>query len=478
MPKGVKLRKDQEPLYFVGIDGTGAVDTVVWGHVWNSLFRWRNLLWELNKVSGSNRREDTSHSELPVRRLVRNHRRFKGGKVVKTVPFADTVILPHGGDGGGGSKATGLDPLWPGPDASDNDAQIDAACRFMQTFILSPSADKSTSALNDAGQGVTADVVYISSHGTFSGRMTGDVFAAEPIFSPGAIAGVGGRFRGPKWVLLSNCSTLSPFSHDSWLKVMGGATPLRGLVGFQSLCPGPNSSASVFLSFAHRLARGKTLIEAWSETLRKRGLANAWVVLCHEAAKDDTIIRWNAGTLTPIPSASKILFFDEANPTGKEVKPTPPPFEVFWSKAGTRITSANQGAAANKLGQGDRVVITVKPEAPATKFSDGDEIRITLVYIRTDYPQKLDVTKIFEIEGNPGVDAVTTDDLNPSSPGGDDSWKLKVKDDPAEVKLELKCRNDGLVDIKAGNYPFWLRVRSPSGTRHDFVSDGSIIIEK
>lgn len=478
MPKGVKLKPDQKPLFYVGIEGTGAVDTVAWGHAWNSLFGWRNLLWELKHVPGSNRREDAAHPELPIRRLVRGHKRFRGGKVVSTTNFADTCILAHGGDGGGGSKATGLDPLWPGPASTDNSTQIDAACKFMQTFVLSPSADKASSSLNDTSQGVTADVVYISSHGTSSGRMTGEIFFADPIFDLGATAGVGGLFKGPKWLLLSNCSTLSSFSHDNWLKVMSGPTPLRGLVGFQSLCPGPNSSAGVFLSFARRLARGKTVIEAWAETLQAHGLKDVWVVLCHEAAKDDTIIKWNAGTLTPIPATSKILFFEEANPAGVEVKPTPDPFEVFWSKGGTRITSANQGTAANKLEQKDTVVITVKPQPPATKFADKDQIQVTLVYIRTDYPQNLDVGKIFEVKSHTGLDSVTTANLNPASPGGDDSWRLKVKGDPPQVTLTLRCRDDGLVDIKHGNYPFWLRVRLPSGTRHDFVTNGSIIIKK
>src|SRR5262249_57558681 len=113
--------------------------------------------------------------------------------------FADTCILPEGENG------KGVDPLWPGPDEAANDAKIRGAGTVTQTFILSPGADSATSALNDTGQGVTADVVYISSHRGSSANILTAHF--RPIFDVAQAASAGRQFAGPPWLLLSTCNT-------------------------------------------------------------------------------------------------------------------------------------------------------------------------------------------------------------------------------------------------------------------------------
>jgi hypothetical protein len=143
--------------------------------------------------------------------------------------------LPQGADG------KGLDPLWDGADADSNVDEMNGADEFMQTFILNPSADNSSSSLNDRGDGVTADLMYISSHGLGGGEMIGEQSIAGNLFALAAVASQGKQFAGVEWILLSNCSTLNPVSHEFWLKLMTGSSPLRGIVGFQNSCQRPRA---------------------------------------------------------------------------------------------------------------------------------------------------------------------------------------------------------------------------------------------
>jgi hypothetical protein len=462
MANSVKLKPNQPARRYIGIDVTKALDTIAWGHIWNATFGWRNLLWELDRDSAdSQARVDKAHPKIPIRRLIRTR---------KKSTFADSCIMPQGIDGSGST-------------ATLTDADIDAACNFMHTFILSPGADKAKSELNDTGSGVVADIVYLSSHGLFTGDMFGTGSFLTNLFEPSKIANSGGQFSGPSWLILSNCSTLDPSTHGDWLKLMTGSNPLRGIVGFQHACPLEGGSVDFVGAFVRRLALGKTFLQAWNQAVTTIVSGDNWIVVCHENAKDDTIADWNANKLKAIPATSKVLMFDKSNLAGKQVVIPSDPFEAFWSKGGTRITAVNKGDLANRLQAGDTVVVTIRPPTPApatpppppATFTSGNVIAITLVYIRTDYPQNIDVTKMFSVVGQTGASAPTTADLNPSSPGGDDSWKLVVTGTPTEVTLTLRCTD--LSMLHDSGMPLWLRV--DIGTqKHDFIRNGSIVEKK
>lgn len=462
MAKSIKLRPDQPVRRFVGIDVTKALDTVAWGHMWNATFGWKNLLWELDINPADNQmRVDKAHPQMPIRRLVRTH---------KGTTYADTIIMPQGIDGGGASGTL-------------TDADIAAACSFMHTFILSPGVEKAKSELNDTGAGAVADIVYLSSHGLSSGDMFGTGGFLLRLFELSRIASTGAQFSGPGWLILSNCSTLSPFSHGDWLKLMTGPNPLRGIAGFQHSCPLEGGSAEFSTLFINKLAAGKTFLQAWNEAVTSKVGGNAWIVVCHENAKGDTIADWNSNKLSAITSTSRVFMFDKDNLTGQQVVQAVDPFEAFWSKGATRVTADNRNSAANRLKVGDTVTITIRPPAaspttpppPPPTFSAGTIISITLVYIRTDYHQSIDVTKMFTVTGQTGASAPTTANLNPSSPGGDDSWRLTVTGTPTEVSLTLKCTD--LSMLHDSGMPLWLRV-SIGALNHDFIRNGSIIEEK
>lgn len=231
---------------------------------------------------------------------------------------------------------------------------------------------------------------------------------------------------------------------------------------------------------------GKTILEAWSGACTKHAIPDRWVVLCHENAKDDTIADWNAGTLKPIaPSSSKVFMFNKANPGGTLVVPTPDPFEVFWSKGTAKISVANRNDPANRIANKDTVSITVKPPSTAV-FPTGTTITITLIYIRVNYLQAINVNKMFIIKRQSGASAPTTAKLNSERPSsspddGDDSWILKVTGTPAEVTLDLECVDLDLSKHGQHNVPYWLRVKveSPSSlpVKFDFTRNGSILLK-
>jgi hypothetical protein len=423
MAKSIKLKPDQPPRRYVGIDVTKALDTIAWGNLWRVTFGWQNLLLELDPDPADatgNTRIDKAHPKVPIKRLVRS----RGAST-----FADTCLMPEGVDG------SGPDPAFPVVDMAD-------ALLFMNKFILNPGADKTKSELNDSGSGVGADIILLSSHGLFSGDMFGTGLPLINMFEPANMAGKLLKFAGPGWLLLANCSTLNPATHADWLDLMSGPTPLRGIVGFQHGCPLEGGSVDLLAAFINRLALGKTFVTAWKEAVTAIVDPKNWIVLCQRDAKDDNIADWNDNSLKPITPGAPVLLFDNSN-NGTTVTPRPDPFEAFWSKGGTRITVANRRDPANRLRKGDTVVITVEPPTsaapPPATFTAGTLITITLIYIRPDYNQAIDITKMFKVTGQTGAAGPpATAKLNATNPGKD-SWKLTVAGTPTEVTLILEC---------------------------------------
>lgn len=448
-PKSVKLKEGQPIRRFVGIDVTDAVDTVAFGHMWNATFGWRNLLWDLDVDPADNqKRVDKAHPKLPVKRLKRTH----GGST-----FADTCLMPQGIDG------------LQGPDLNLRDAV--ANNEFMHSFILSPTVDHAKSELNASGSGTVADVVFISSHGYKDGEMAGATSMLSRLFRPAASAFLGAKFNGPAWVFLSNCSTLDPSAQDDWLTLMSGPNPLRGIVGFQDKCPLADGSVDFVGVFISELAKGASIRTAWKTAVSNIVNPNNWVVLCHNSAKDDTIADINDGTVGRISAFSPILLFDNAHLAGFPLVPQPDPFEAFWSLGGVKVTPANQFDPGRVLGKGDTVTITVRPPA-GTPLAAGQKIVITLVYIRFDYVQNVNVDALFEVVGQTGASPPGRANVNHKSPDGPDSWTLPVVGSPPEVVLTLRCRDLSSLHDRA--QPLTLQV-SIGSLKFDFHRNGKII---
>jgi hypothetical protein len=303
--------------------------------------------------------------------------------------------------------------------------------------------------------------------------MFGGATILTPLFVP-AKAAKTGDFAIPGWIILSNCSTLDPSTHGDWLKLMGGKVPLRGIVGFQHGCPTAQGSVSYVGVFLQLLAANKTFLEAWRTAVTQKVDAKNWVVLCHREAQSDTISDWNAGKLKPIAPGSDLLFFEDSN-SGTVITPPQDPYEAFWSTGGRQIKAEDLSDPALFLKKGDTVTITVKAQPPATTFTDKTRLQITLIYIRPDYPQNIDITKMFDVVSANGMtaDSPATADLNNKSPGGDDSWQFVVSGTPAQVVLTLKCKDLSMLQHQNDPVFMYLRV-TIAGTSTDFRRNGGI----
>ncbi|VTR92929.1 unnamed protein product [Gemmata massiliana] len=470
MPPSFHLRPGQPKRYYVGIDVTKTLDTVAVGHLWYQKFGWENLVWKLKRDGAdSQRRVDSAHKLLPIRRLQRS---FKGQQ------YADTCILPAGDDG------HGLDKLWPGKTGTDNLTEINDNCVFMQTFVTCPTVDAAAASLNDKGVGLIADVLYLSSHGSHSANMFGDVYS-DSVFDVSLAAQNKRFFHGVGWLLLSNCYTLSPPAHGDWLKLLNPtvATPanwrrLRGMVGFhEGTCPLAEGSVNVFSNFIDRLANGNTFVVAWREAMRAHGYKDRWGVVCNSKAVDDKIAVWNDDKLDPIgPGDNSYLLFTEGNLGGAPLVPAvDDPFEAFWAKNGVRITRENMNEGNNPLRVGDKVTITVQNTGATPNIPANTDISITLFFVRPDYPFKVvDVVKQFVVLGQTAATAPTISQTNIASKGSD-TWSMKTTAATPSVVLSLKCAD--LSDVTHAGLPFNFRVKLGTQT-HDFIRNGNIIVVK
>jgi len=445
-PDDVKVKPSQVVHRYIGIDVTQAIDTIAFGHLWNEKFGWFNLLWELDKDSAystSQLRIDKAHLKMPIKRMSRT----KGGQT-----FTDTVLMPMGIDGKSDPSLTSTD--------------LDSFMKFMQTFVLEPSADKSSSELNDTGKGVVADLLYLSSHGFHSGTSVAPDLITE-LFNPARAASVA-PFAIPGWLVLSNCGTLDTPSHAHWEPLMRGSTPLRGIVGFQDTCPPEIPSADFVAMFIDQLSKKQNIVDAWNNAVSTKWNSDNWAALCHTEARNDTVSDWNSNKLPSVSPSSSILLCNKANPKGTALTPVPDPYPAFWSKGGTRVSTSNMNDPANRWEVNQEATITIQPQPPATQFADQTKINVTLIFIRPDYPQNIDVNKLFSVTGQAGIAAPSTDNLNPQSPGGDDSYKLVITGTPKEVTLTLKA-----LDFSSLKENGWIRLRIEiSGATTDFTNSG------
>lgn len=451
-------------IHYVGVDVTDAIDTVAFGHMWNSTFKWRNLLSVLGgHPTATQHRIDFDHPKLPIARVSFAHQ----GK-----QLADTCVMPQGID------ARGTSPLWSGRTRRENLADINDACRFMQSFIMSPGTDGR--GINDQGRGDVAELVYVSSHGFSYGDAKGEVHEAEPIFSLSRATADPQKprqFFGPKWLILANCSMLSSSTHEDWLKVMSGPNPLRGVVGYNNSSPGPAASVNIAAAFIKRLAAGMPFKDAWAQTISNFGLPQNWVVLCHEQAAGDTVAKWEAGRLEAIPAGgANILLFDEGNQNGFKVRPNKDPFTVTWTTENDdKVTPAVRLNPSMQLAEGQTYTIEVDPPAGQT-FKAGDVVKVTLIYVRPNYKDYVvDVRKIFKTDPRINSSLTGFSKRNREAPGtAPDTWEVTVQQNGLNAFIELECVN---LSQTTRGYDFWLRVEIPGRGPHDFVQNASIIIK-
>lgn len=481
-------------LFYVTIDGTRAIDSLAIGELWTG-FGWQNLLDGLRKgTSDPQRRVDTAHPHLPIRHVAEKQI-LPGGRAGST--FRDTVLMPEGIDG------NGVDPgNWPSATAVGNSLQINDANTFVQGFILSPSCDVATSKL---GSGTRfADLVYVSSHGVRTGDMFGTasdtIDEVDPFFilakAAAQAAASGAGFAGVKWLILSNCNTLVSETHNDWLMLMAASPGFRGILGYQGTSVAADKSSAADVRFVTHVQTGLSLRAAWRQANIDSGMTGQWVVMCRDPAKDDTVSQWNNGKLPPVVATSAITLFDESRQAGVPVVRRSDPFGVFWSTiaggAATKITPLNRYDPGNKIAPSTaapagQISITVTSAPAVPSFTAGTVIEVTLIFVREDYPEPIDINRMFTVVSTGGVSpAVQTLHRNdnrklgtpPAIDPGDDTWKMTVPATAATVTLTLRI--DRLfLGQQHHNLPFWLRASftPPGGPQvgpYDFIHDAAV----
>jgi hypothetical protein len=478
----VNIRPPAQPLFYVTIDGTSAIDSVALGQLWQG-FGWKNLLFDWTAAPGdAKRRVDTAHPTLPIK-FMRETQSFTKGP---GQTFADICIMPEGVDGSGVDAGN-----WPSTDKTHNDVQMNAANGFIQGFVMSPRADSTTGAQKLGSGSRVADLVYLSSHGVRTGDMFGEasnsIDEVDPFFILAKAAGQAQKFDGIKWLILSNCNTLVTETHNDWLILMNANTSFRGILGYHGTSVAADASSGADVSFVKQLKTGKSIRAAWRAANTAWGMTDKWVILCHDEAKDDNIQDWNDGKLPPVSfSPSKVLLFDEANQGGVPVVTTQDPFAVFWSKtitgAPVKITPANRYDKGKKIQNGDTLSITVVSAPAAATFSAGTKIELTLVLVREDYGVPIDISKMFSINavggasGGVGISSViATKTLKQI-----DTWTLTVVGAPTSVILSLTAKDLGFGGTHH-NLPLWLKCQfTPTGgggvPRFDFIHDAAIYL--
>ena len=491
-----KVKARSVGLFYVTIDGTRAINSVAFGQLWSGEgIGWQNLLDGLRAdTSDPDRRVDHAHPQLPIHHVT-EQQNFPGGRSGNT--FGDTVLMPEGVDG------QGVDPgNWPSTTSVGNSTQINDANKFVQDFIVVPQCDVATSSLGSGAR--FADLVYVSSHGV----RTGDMFGAasdlinevDPFFilakaaAETAASGIG--FVGVRWLILSNCNTLVGETHNDWLILMDSSPQFRGILGYQGPSVAADKSSAADVRFVGHVKAGQSLRAAWRQANVDSGMTSQWVVICRDPAKNDTISQWNSGTLPPVLATSRITLFDEAHQAGVPVVPHPDPFGAFWSViaggVATKITPLNRYNPGNKITPSTaasvaQISITVTSAPAVPSFPAGTVIEVTLIFVREDYPEPIDIIHMFTVVGTSGISpAVQTlhrnDDRKLGNPPridpGDDTWKMTVPATAATVTLTLRI--DRLfLGRQHHNLPFWLRASftPPGGPQvgpFDFIHDAAV----
>lgn len=364
----VKLAPRQ--LYYIAIDGTVAVDSVRYGELLETKYGWRNLCTEFLKpaTDDANRVNDPEHPYVPICLYNTSNKKRK-----------IAVISPCGRD------SNGNDPFWltysesGSPDGhktwDDPDEEFETwgrhtaaerTARVIDQFMLEASAETITPTTGDVygclpgdleadpfiegeRRYFRADLLIVSSHGWLGGFMRGNVVGKQPtaqpdkaqgeynpsmpFFTVGKVAKMMRGFKGPRWVILAQCSTINSATWPLWARVLGESTPgIRGILAYEEVSPGPEGSVTIANAF-FEAAQKKSLLEAWKEA----NAGQKWSAIVHQDALEDKIRDWRSfAELKEIKTTSTTgpyLGFLHGVKGGTPVRDVSPPYEVrLWMK--------------------------------------------------------------------------------------------------------------------------------------------------
>jgi hypothetical protein len=347
--------------------------------------------------------------------------------------------------------------------------------------------------------------LYISSHGYLGGYMSGDKMdtfsgatpkEAVPGFRPkrsymviGAAEKAAKKFKGPKWIILGQCSTVNHATWLLWAKVFARSTPaVRGILAYGEAAPDAEQSRKLTLYFFKLLREGRSFLEAWALA----NVDNRWSAVVHTDAVRDTLIdkrsfaELSRGSVADEESTT-YLGFSSDKPRGEKIfdRPAPLSFKLygFHDRDHADRSKVIWGeVTADKL---DFEIAQLWPDLPyrVVVAAPNNEpllsAKLTLVHVRPTYPRQVSFLALFkELE-------VTQKDVVKVAVTGAAKNVLNFTFAPGSTlsSFEFSFRShDNEQAFTAGGAEqfhsyFWFRVELSVGSsgrtlRHDFTTQG------
>lgn len=267
------VRVAPPPLYYAQADGTNFYDSAMFGRDLETHTKFRNLISEFIKPGPSDpaRLVDPTRPWFPMWRVNTKNPSEPDPKGV-------AVIAPCGLNGSAKSEFPNRAADW------------DKASEFFDQWFFEPAVtvDASGQATLGVGAGTVhrAHLVVMSSHGWLGGFAGGEIWEQRKWYLVGRVAEQGRGFRGPLWVILTQCSTLNSATWPSWAKVLANSDPhVRGILGYEESAPGARTAAAIGQGFVKKLKAGQTFLEAW----RSSNPSSNWAAIVHKDAVNDRL---------------------------------------------------------------------------------------------------------------------------------------------------------------------------------------------
>lgn len=259
------------PLYYAQADGTSFKDSAYFGADLEKKTAFRNLIAEFMtpRASEPGRLEDPTRPWFPMWRVDLQS---------KADPKGIAIVAPSGLNGSAKAEF-GNDPkVW------------DKVSEYFDSWFFEPAVtvDPAGKATLGVGAGTVhrAHLVVMSSHGWLGGFAGGEIWEQRKWYLVGKVAADGRGFKGPLWVLLTQCSTMNSATWPSWAKILMNSNPhVRGILGYEESAPGATPAAAIGQGFVRRLKEGQTFLAAWKASNPNSN----WAAIVHKDAVNDKL---------------------------------------------------------------------------------------------------------------------------------------------------------------------------------------------
>jgi hypothetical protein len=291
------------------------------------------------------------------------------------------------------------------------------------------------------------------------------------MFAVGRAAAAGAAFRGPRWIVLAQCSTLAPATWPLWATLLARSRPhVRGILAYEESAPAPGPSAELARDFVDLSAgaRGLPLLAAWERVNRTRG--RKWAAIVHKEAVNDRLSSIAAtadfSDVFTSDTTSSYLGFSDGRPG--ELRQVGEPFElrIHHSHRGAdheiRPDTLHSPHAELDVGRWYTIELTAPPPDAFTT------VRLRLVHNRSTYPKQPAWSRIFR---------QVQFDHDLSGAGQDTPTLVIEARRPAQRMLVgVRCGALAASGLERHHSYLWLRAQATlrSGRRlsHDFTTKG------